>query len=313
MVQLSSLTTALQRVTRHLSPWKGTLRAGVQIAVLLAIVWQLSHTGWKEVWNGLPVHPMFYVLQVIVFVLLPAVEIRIYRPYWDLPYRTLFGMFLRKRVFNEEIAGYSGEANLLMEVRARTGIETRPLVRVIRDVAIVSAMSANVITLVLLGLVLAFDWMPLPTFHLNWSVWHLLLGLVVAIAAAAAMIRFRKALYAFSLRETFRVGGLHSGRFILQHLLMMLQWAVVVPHVPAQGWLVYITVWVVINRLPFLPGKDLLFVSASIPLAGAMGDPTAEFAAMWVVSAVLNKVMSLAVLVLYRDRKRTPKRSFFKT
>lgn len=289
------------------APWKGTLRTIVQVAVLGAIVWQLTHTGWQEVWDGLPLHPLFYVLQVVVFVLLPVVEVQIYRPYWPLPFRSLFGMFLRKRVFNEEIAGYSGEANLLIEVRARTAIETRPLIRTIRDVTIVSAMSANLITLLLLSLVLTYDWVPLPVFHPDWSVWHLVVGIGVAVLIGFALIRFRKSLYAFSLRETLRVGGWHSGRFLLQHALMMVQWAVVVPNIPLHVWLVYITVWVVINRLPFLPGKDLLFVSAGIPLAGALGDPTAEFAAMWVVSAVLNKVMSLVVLVVYRDRKRPSK------
>jgi len=284
--------------------WKGVIRTGVQLAVFAAIVWQLTHTGWKDVWEGLPVHPLFYGLHVVLFVLLPAVEVQIYRPFWGLPRGILFGLLLRKRVFNEEIAGYSGEANLLMDVRALTGMETRPLIRTIRDVAIVSALCANLITILLLSFVLVFDWVPLPAFTLDWSAWHISAILAAAALLLAAGIRFRKALYAFTFRETLRVGGWHAGRFMAQHVLMVVQWAIVMPSVSLHVWLLYITVWVLINRLPFLPGKDLLFVSAGISLAGALGESTAVLAAMWLVAAVLNKVMSLAVLVVFRDRKR---------
>lgn len=309
MFGFSSLKELAQRIQRWFLRWKGGLRTGLYVMVFAAIAWQLTNTGWSEVWRGMPVHPMFYVLQVALFALLPAVEVYIYRPFWPLSRGVLFGMLLRKRVFNEEIAGYSGEANLLMDVRASTGLETRPLIRTIRDVAIVSAMSANVITLLLLGVVLALGWVPIPALTPNWSIMHISAAACFAALLLAVLIRFRASLYAFSFRETLRVGAWHTVRFFAQHALMVVQWAIVVPDTAFQVWILYITVWVLINRLPFLPGKDLLFVSAGIPLAGALGDPTADLAAMWVVSAVLNKVMSLGVLVAYRDRKRPAKKT----
>ncbi len=38
--------------------------------------------GWKSVWQNLPAQPLFYLIFLTLYLLLPITEIFIYRIYW---------------------------------------------------------------------------------------------------------------------------------------------------------------------------------------------------------------------------------------
>jgi hypothetical protein len=79
---------------------------------------------------------------------------------------------------------------------------------------------------------------------------------------------------------------------------MVVQWMVVLPHVHFHSWLIYIALVVVINRIPFLPGKDVIFVWLGVELAPVLEAASAELAGMLLVSGVLGRLFNLGGWVL---------------
>ena len=58
------------------------------------------------------------------------------------------------------------------------------------------------------------------------------------------------------------------------------------------------TLLVVLNRLPLLPSKDLLFLGAGVELARTLDVATAGVAGMLLVQSACTKLMNLAMLAL---------------
>jgi hypothetical protein len=72
------------------------------------------------------------------------------------------------------------------------------------------------------------------------------------------------------------------------------------PEVPIAVWLTFAAALIIVNRIPFMPGKDLLFVGAGIELAMHLDVATAQVASMLLVASVLTKVLNLSVFVSTR-------------
>jgi hypothetical protein len=293
---------------RRRADWKeiavqsGTwLRPAATVAVAGFLVYQLTAAGWNDVFEALPTTPGFYVLVLAAFMVQPVAELLIYRGLW--PIRILHGLkvFFAKRVYNDELFGYSGEAVLFGWARKHTALDDRVLLRNVRDVNILSAFSAMAIAAGLLTLLVVSGVAEMPEITLPVEGGRIIIAALLGVLVAVVIIRFRRHMFALSAGDAARILGIHTARFSLFHILVVLQWFAAMPHVTLGVWLTLIATVIVVNRIPFVPSKDLLFVGAGVELSRHLSVATAELAAMLLVAAVLTKTMNLVAFVLTRD------------
>lgn len=267
----------------------------------MLIGYQLSRIGWLEVWHNLPVHPGFYLLALVLYFTLPVTEITIYRRLWGIPAIAMLRTSLVKRVFNEEVIGYSGEVYLFTRARQYTQRSQRQLMRDIRDVSILSAVTSNIVAIALLGLLLAWGLLPAGVFAGELPLAGILAGAFLAVLLALMLMRYRRHWFALPGKEAMRIFALYALRFSVHHVLLVTQWHLVMPETPWTVWLMYVTLTIVLNRIPLLPGKDLIFLWAGIALSGHLELARDSVAGMLLVSSTLTRLANLVVYWLNRQ------------
>lgn len=262
------------------------------------IIYQIADIGWREVLGSLPQEPLFYVIFFILYFSLPVTEIFIYKQIWPLKKRNMFRTFLTKRVYNEEVVGYSGEFYLFMWARKFLDEGDRQILKSIRDNNILSAITSNLVAFSLIGILIFTGFINLDDLlgDVNWV--YIVTGIVVLIAFVAIFIQFRKYIFDLPLKKALVIFGIYMTRFLIHHGLIVVQWAVVIPETPLSVWFLFLTVVIVVNRIPLLPSRDLVFMWAGIELSKVLNMATANVAGMLLVSSALRKVMNL-VLFLY--------------
>ena len=92
--------------------------------------------------------------------------------------------------------------------------------------------------------------------------------------------------------------GIHVARIALVVLLQATQWAVVLPAERWSTWLVFLTAQMVISRLPIVPNRDLLFLSAGLEMSNTIAGPRAAMAGLLLAGGALTQGMNLAFFVI---------------
>lgn len=242
--------------------WAWWLGAGISLAVLVAVLDQLRHVDFARVQAILPSSPTFWIVFFLAYFVGPAADWLIFRRLWKMP-ASGFVALLRKLIGNELVFGYVGELYLYSWARRRTGMTSAPF-GAIKDVAILSAMAANVVTLILF----AICWPLLDELHLGvdpsifgWSV-------AIILGPSTLVLLLRRTLFSSPRRDLVYVGGVHLGRILVQNSLTALAWHLALPPVALQWWLVLAALRMLLARLPALPNKDIVFAGVAVFLIG---------------------------------------------
>ncbi len=283
---------------------RNLLRRLIVVLIIALILYQLFEIGWREVLRNLPTQPMFYALFVVLFLTLPVAEIFIYRQVWVVKKWESFKAFISKKVLNEEVMGYSGEFYLFMWARERIDKGDKEIIKNIRDNSILSALSSNIVAVSLIGVLVFTGIIDLQELVSDVNLLYAAAVLFIVIVLIALFIQFREYLFSLPMGKTIKVFLIYITRFTLHHGLLIVQWAVVLPATPLSIWLVYVAITIVVNRLPFIPSKDLVFMWAGIELSRVLDVATAAIAGMLLVSSVLNKCTNLVLFMIisYYDK-----------
>ncbi|KPF76646.1 hypothetical protein IP88_06375 [alpha proteobacterium AAP81b] len=242
--------------------WAWWLGAAISLAVLVAVLYQLRQVDWGRVWAILPVSPAFWTVFFISYFVGPAADWLIYRRLWNMPVSG-FVALLRKLVGNELVFGYVGELYLYTWARRRTGMTSAPF-GAIKDVAILSAMAANVVTLALF----AICYPLLDQLHLGIDRSTFAWSVAIILGPSTLILLFRRQLFSSPRRDLFYVTAVHIVRILVQNGLLALAWHLALPDVALDWWLVLAAIRMVLARLPALPNKDLVFAGVAIFLIG---------------------------------------------
>jgi hypothetical protein len=116
------------------------------------IAWQLTGIGWGNFFASLPTHPLFYLLFLFIYFLLPFSEAFAYRLAWGIPYIKSLKIFIQKRIFNKDVMGYSGEVLLVNWRRKQAGTETKQVLKDVRDMNILSSAASTFVAFSLLAI-----------------------------------------------------------------------------------------------------------------------------------------------------------------
>jgi len=270
---------------------QGVLGAAV-VAILVSQLWQI---GWNEFIAELPATPWFYVTVLVMYFALPVFETGIYGRYWNAPKSSLFSVFVRKRVLNNDLAGYSGEVFLHFWARRNVHSSGSRTLRLIVDNNVTSSLAGFSSSALFLGLLLLAG--QIAVVDLVGRRYPIIIAAVLLIGGgiAWAVYRFRHTIFGQSGRDIVWMYSVHFVRFLVMFALQILQWWVVVPDAPFITWGTMYAVLTVSNRLPFIPARDVAAIAVILQLN--LPVPAAVIAGLMVTRSVLDRVLNLALFV----------------
>lgn len=286
---------------------KRLIRAGkilLQAAIVLVLVWQILDIGLHNILAELPSQPLFYIIFLMIYFALPVTEFLTYGRHWKLGFWQSQSIFLKKRVYNKTVIGYSGEVQLFFWLQKELGIDRKEAFEVVRDNNTLSTLASTGVAVVLLAIFVAsgqlaiFEWID---YRLD-----VLIPVVAAVLIAAVLIfrKYRQYLFSMTRKEAVPVFLLHTGRMLLLTFLQVLQWYVVMPEVAFEIWFTLVALQLILSRIPFLPNKDLVFIGTSLELGRHVAISPAGLAGILLVHQVLDKIMNLLVFSLLSVRER---------
>ena len=289
----SAVSTALETRAGRLLLKAVQLIALVSICYYLAL--KVSHIGWQDITSSLPTTPWFYLFFLGIYFAYPVGEWFVYRRLWGTPARKRFDVFLRMRIYNLAFISYSGEAYLGVWASRRVKQRKRRTVSTIKDSQILSALSSNSLTILLLALLFGSGQLSLftdadPSYPLYAAIAIGLSALLIPL-----VVSFRHQLLSVDGQTAKAVFLIHLCRLLVIVALQIASWAVVMPDVPMETWLVFLTGQYVLTRIPFLPNTDLLIAGLGLTLLSYVDAPAATLAGMFVASGALAQLLNLGL------------------
>lgn len=277
---------ALPRSERGWAWWLGT---AITLAVLGAALYQLAQLDLARVWAVVPSSPGFWFVYALSYFAGPLGDYVIFRRLWQIPIAGFFAL-LRKLIGNELITGYVGDLYFYTWARQRTTMTSAPF-GAVKDVAILSAMAANAVTLILM--ILAYP--LLGTLHLGIDTTAFVGSVALMLVISSGVLFFRKKLFSLPARDLWFVTGVQSLRVVATLVLTGLCWHLALPAESVELWVLLSAMRMLLSRLPFLPNKDIVFAALAVFMIGQDAQVGALMAMM--ASLLLATHLGLGVLL----------------
>ena len=242
--------------------WTWWAGVAFSVAILGAVLWQVRGIGLADIIAMVPRAPGFWLAFAAAYCSAPLMDWLIFRRLWCIP-AAGFAALLRKLIGNELLLGYIGEVYFYTWARRRTGMTTAPF-GAIKDVAILSALTGNAVTLVMLVLAAPL----LATMRFGIDARTLIASIAVVLLTSSAVLLFRRKLFSLPAPDLRFVAAMHLVRIGLNTGFNALAWHLVLPDVALQWWLLLSALRLLLSRLPLLPNKDIVFAGLAVFLIG---------------------------------------------
>jgi hypothetical protein len=267
------------------------------IGILAAVIWRLQQLDVGGIWARIPTSPGFWLLFPLYYFALPIADCVIFRRLWRIPPAGIAAL-LRKRLSNDLLVGYSGELYFYTWARQRGDISGAPF-GAIKDVAILSAIAGNVVTLILFALA----YPVLGRANLGIQPHVALLSVLVIVGPSLLALLLRGHLFSMPLAETRFALKVHFVRLIAAIALTILLWHFALPDVPLRWWMTLASLQILVSRLPLVPNKDVVFAGICILLIGhdtRVVELIAQIASLVLVGHILVAIGLTSAWALHR-------------
>lgn len=265
---------------------------------------QLTSIGLTKVFNSLPTNPWFYIILVVMYMALPISELFIYRISVQFDLRKSFPVFMKKKILNSNVVGYSGEAYLFFWLSKNSKESQTDLFKIIKDNNVISSITSTLLSIILLGVFVYFGQINLEKFINLENRLYVWIGIFVFILLVAALIVFRKFVISLPAKTAWLISGIYFFRIIFIYTLQLIQWKVVLPEVPIYVWFTYLALLIIATRIPFLPDRDLIFISASLEISKMLGVAEAAVAGLLIAHNTVNRLLNLVLFAFSSYDKR---------
>lgn len=252
----------LEPVKTIKSRWPMIIAGVLTIAMIIGLARQLLKSGLHGLDQATPDHWLYYVAFALLYMSPPIGDYIIFRKLWRIPLDGL-GALMKKRIANEVVLGYSGEAYFYAWARQRAQMVAAPF-GAVKDVMILSAMAGNLMTLGMTAL--ALPWLPQQYVH------PMMIGMGVVVVMSLPFLIFSRRVFSLDRKTLWWVFGVHVGRLAASSLLIAFAWHFALPGIAIGAWLVLSATRMMVSRLPFIPNKDLVFSTVTIALLGENSD-----------------------------------------
>lgn len=273
-------------------------------AVILGLLFRaIVDVGWQELVAVTPRTAAYWLLFGAFYFFHPLMDWQIYRKWWGLGWRTL-SMFFKRRVMNEALFSYAGDAFMMAWAATRFNVEFDPddttpklgrgdgpgtpareaPIAAIKDVAITSGLAGNLFTLLMLILAVMLGGKTIMDSDIDpTTIRRLIIGFALLIGLSLTILFNRNKLLTLSVADNVRTFWLHLIRVSAMHFLLVATWFVALPLIGVGTWLVLGALRLVIGRMP-VPNKELLFAALAVSLTG---DASVQVAALMAAQGVL--------------------------
>lgn len=277
----------LEPVEKIKRRWPAFVGGALTLLMIVALGRELFGSGLAGLYRTLPTNPLFYIVFALYYVGPPTFDYIIFKRLWQIPLAGLAALH-KKRISNEVLFGYSGEAYFYAWARARLQMVAAPFAA-IKDVSILSAIVGNVVTLALLAFAAPFAISLIPAGYVGPVLGSI--GAILALSLAALLFRGR--IFSLSNRDLIWIFAVHLLRTILYTGLLALCWHLALPDVPLGIWALLVTGRQLVARLPLVPNKDIVFANLALLLVGNDAE-VARLVALTVALTLLCHVVVLA-------------------
>jgi len=269
--------------------WPAILGAMLTVAMVVGLGRELLGDGLTGLGDAVPRDPRFFVCFAILYLASPVGDYVIFRRLWSLPIAGLVAL-LKKRVANEVVFGYSGEAYFYAWARVNAKNVAAPF-GAVKDVSILSAIAGNAITLLLIAVAL-----PLGRGLLDADQFNTVLGSAgVVLATSVPFLLFSRKVFSLPRGRCWWVFGVHCLRLLVGSTALAFAWHFALPDVSVGMWLFLSAGRLLVSRLPLLPNKDLVFANVAILLIG-QEQALSELVAF---TAALTLAVHVALILLF--------------
>ncbi|USU03999.1 hypothetical protein NF699_13120 [Sphingomonadaceae bacterium OTU29LAMAA1] len=262
LVPPSPEIAGLQPLTTIKSRWPAILGALVTVAMLAGLGHELFSSGLAGLNRATPRNPVFYIAFVGLYLTPPLADYVIFRRLWGIPLAGLVAL-IKKRIANDVVMGYSGEAYFYAWARQRTRLVAAPF-GAVKDVSILSAIAGNAVTLTMIAVALPAGRDLIPPEMMR----YVYGSLAVIFGTSLPFLIFSRKVFSLPRAQLWAVFGVHCVRLILGTGFLALAWASAMPEVAIGTWLFLSAGRLLFSRLPLLPNKDLLFANFAILMIG---------------------------------------------
>ncbi|USU07729.1 hypothetical protein NF700_11530 [Sphingomonadaceae bacterium OTU29MARTA1] len=262
LVPPSPEIAGLQPLTTIKSRWPAILGALVTVAMLAGLGHELFSSGLAGLNRATPRNPVFYIAFVGLYLTPPLADYVIFRRLWGIPLAGLVAL-IKKRIANDVVMGYSGEAYFYAWARQRTRLVAAPF-GAVKDVSILSAIAGNAVTLTMIAVALPAGRDLIPPEMMR----YVYGSLAVIFGTSLPFLIFSRKVFSLPRAQLWAVFGVHCVRLILGAGFLALAWASAMPEVAIGTWLFLSAGRLLFSRLPLLPNKDLLFANFAILMIG---------------------------------------------
>ena len=262
IVPASPDIAGLQPLKTIKSRWPAIIGALVTLAMLAGLGHELLSSGLAGLSRATPRDPLFYVAFAALYFVPPLADYLIFRRLWGIPLSGLVAL-IKKRIANDVVMGYSGEAYFYAWARARAQLVAAPF-GAVKDVSILSAIAGNAVTLAMIAIALPVGRNLIP----HDMVRYVYGSLAVIFGTSLPFLIFSRKVFSLPRADLWAVFGIHCLRLVGGAFFLALAWALAMPSVPLGIWVFLSAGRMLFSRLPLLPNKDLLFANFAILMIG---------------------------------------------
>ena len=242
--------------------WPMVLGAIVTIAMVAGLARELLGSGLAGLSRAVPHNPLFYLAFALLYLAPPVGDFVIFRRLWGIPLSGLVAL-LKKRIANDVVLGYSGEAYFYAWARQRSHMVAAPF-GAVKDVTILSAIAGNAVTLAMIAIALPLGaglLTPAQLYTVETSA-------AIIFAMSLPFLIFSRRVFALPRRTLWWVFMVHCIRLVSGTVFLAFAWHFALPTVSIGMWLILGAARLLVSRLPLVPNKDLLFANFAIILIG---------------------------------------------
>lgn len=265
----------------------------LSLAVIAAVIHEMGGLEIAKMRAMMPMGIGFWLVFAAGYLVTPASEWLIFHRLWGIPAGGMLAL-MRKKIYNELLLGYLGEAYFYTWARKRVSLTAAPF-GAVKDVAILSAMTGNGVTMLLVAIMLPMVGMT----RLGLDSHMLVYSLAILLAISVGAMVFRRKVFTLPHADLVMITQVHLARIVFTTLANAVMWHIVLPQVPLSWWLFLATLRLLVSRLPLMPNKDLLFAGFAVLALGHEGDIGALMTLM--AGLLLGAHLVLGALLAVRD------------
>lgn len=272
--------------------WPMLLAGALTILMVLGLAHELFGDGLAALSAMVPESPAFYIAFALLYMSPPTFDWLIFRKLWGLPASGLVAL-LKKRVANEVVVGYSGDAYFYAWARSKLKMVAAPF-GAVKDVTILSAIAGNAITLAMMALALPFAVGLLTDAQFK----MVATSAAVILATSLPFLIFSRRVFSLDRPTLWWVFLMHCARLVFGSTMIALAWHFAMPEVSIGMWLFLAAGRLLVSRLPLVPNKDLLFANFAIILIG-QGEALSELVAFTAALTLFAHVLFIGAFGLH--------------